>query len=99
MATFTVIFEYRRGTYIAQVEAKDPRQALARWAKALSPKSVARLGARAKAALVRVLANQGDELDPPVPIAGLSNVWCAGFPVPGGLVNLIKTAPRSAARR
>jgi len=94
MPLFTVIFEYRGGTYIAQVKAKGPRQALTRWAKELSPKIVARLGARAKASLVRVLAERSDGLTGPTALAGLPNVWCAGFPVPGGLVNLVRTDPR-----
>jgi len=97
MALFTVILEYRGGTYIAQVAAKGPRQALVRWAQQLSPKSVAGLGARAKAPLMRALVQRGGGLDAPTPIAGLPNVWCAGFPIPGGLVNIIKTERRRGA--
>jgi hypothetical protein len=91
MALFTVILEYRRGTYITQVAAKGPRQALTRWAEDLSPKIVARLSARAKAALPRLAAERDGRLNEPTPIAGLPNVWCAGFPFPGGLVNIIRT--------
>jgi hypothetical protein len=91
MALFTIILEYRGGTYIAQVAARGPRQALARWARDVSPKTVAVLGARAKAALVSALVEHGGRGNPPTPIEGLPNVWCAGFPIPGGLVNIIKT--------
>src|SRR5262245_20255372 len=97
MALFTIILEYRGGTYIAQVVARGPRQALSRWAQAPSPKSVARLGARAKAVLVRAFSGHGGRDDAPIPIAGLPNVWCAGFPIPGGLVYVIKTDPRKSA--
>lgn len=99
MALFTVILEYRRGTYITQLTAKDPREALVRWARGLAPKLVARLGVRAKATLIRVRAERDSRVDDPTPIAGLSNVWCAGFPIPGGFVNIIRTDPRRGATR
>jgi len=99
MALFTIILEYRGGTYIAQYAANGPSQALARWAQhAVSRKSVAPLSARAKAALVQALSEGEGRLDGPTPIAGLPNVWCAGFPIPGGLVNVIKTDPRKSAK-
>jgi hypothetical protein len=94
MALFTIILEYRRDTYIAQVAAKGPRQALARWAEELSPEIVGRLSVTAKAALLRARAERYGGIDEPTPIAGLPNVWCAGLPIPGGLVNIIKTDPR-----
>ena len=97
MALFTVILEYRRGTYMTQVVANGPRQALGRWAEGLSPKVVARLGARAKAALPRVVVECRRQIDGPTAIAGLPNVWCAGFPIPGGFVNIIKTDRRKNA--
>jgi hypothetical protein len=44
MNLYTIIFEYREGTYISQVKAKDESNALGKWGESLDCDSTALLG-------------------------------------------------------
>jgi SH3-like domain-containing protein len=76
---YTVICEYRTGTYIAQVSADSPQAAILSW---LSNRGVhkhipkeARLGIKAE-------LKEGL----PVPITDCKNVWCHTTSARGGLI-------------
>lgn len=79
MPKFTLVLEFRGGTYIRQVRARSPRAAL----KTLS--SGSDRGHRVFKALL-------DEKT--VAIEGISNVWCSSASFQGrlALVNIVKTA-------
>jgi len=73
MALFTIILEYRKGTYIRQVRGASPISA---WRKAvgqfdfLSPSAKRRLT---------------NEADPVVTVEGKKRVWCITASLRGGL--------------
>jgi hypothetical protein len=48
LAHFTIIVEYRGGTYISQVEARTPAEALCCWAKGVSPSLIVSGGQEAR---------------------------------------------------
>ena len=79
---YSVIAEYRGGTYISQLRASSPKEAVLRWTKLPSmPKILS-------AALRNIPA---DDLEP-VPIGGCENVWCTSSSYRGLLLlNIVKT--------
>jgi hypothetical protein len=92
MALFTVILDYRGGTYVSQVEASGPRAALLAWAAALDPRQVKFLGERRKQKLIRELELDEYDLAEPVALDGLRNVWCTDVSLPPfALVNIVAT--------
>jgi hypothetical protein len=91
MALYTIILEYRGGTYISQVRAGSPRAAAKQWAHTLDIGVVKHLGAKGKQQIIRSLENDEYCLHEPVALTGLVGVWCIGMPIPGGLVNIVAT--------
>jgi hypothetical protein len=91
MATYTVILDYRGGTYISQVAAGNARLALVKWAKQIKPHEIQHLGPKRQAKLISDIESNIADLYTPTPIREVVNVWCTGFPLPGGLVNIIRT--------
>jgi hypothetical protein len=92
MALFTVILDYRGGTYISQVEATEPHAALLQWAAALDPRPIAFFGKKRKQSMVKELLHDEYGLYFPVALEGLLNAWCVSLPLPGSLVNIVETA-------
>lgn len=90
MSTFTIILDYRGGTYLKQVTAPDPRTALVSWSHLLTAGEIPGLGSQRIAHLIQQLADDAAGLYQPIPIAGLRSVWCTGLPF-GGLVNIVRT--------
>lgn len=91
MSLYTIIFEYRGGTYISQVEAEDVSQALYLWGKDLNPKEIQYMGLKLKEKLNKEIHEQLNELElSPTPLSGVTNCWCAGV-ILSGLVNIVKT--------
>lgn len=90
---YTIVMEYRGGTYVSQVTARNVFGALRAWAVALNVDAVAGLGPRRKAELIDQIE---DQLAAPVALDGVINGWCASAVTSGGLVlvNIIETAPR-----
>lgn len=86
MPLFTVIFEFRGGTYISQVRSEDEASALLVWARDLDPKHIQHFGAKRKEQLVKAV--QEPLLTEPVPLEGLVNVWCVGTGWPAVLSTL-----------
>jgi hypothetical protein len=91
---FTVIMDFRGGTYVAQVEASSPRKALRTWARNLDPRPIYGLGEKSKQELIADLQEQDAE---PLAIDGCRGGWC-GTPLVRGKIasiNLIATASPS----
>jgi len=72
MAFWTVIADYRGGTYISQVRAVNVSQALMKWAMAFPHISGSSIGAKTKAKLVSAAR---DKQERPTPIKETQNVW------------------------
>ena len=92
MNLYTVIHEYRGGTYVYQVEAIDENEALLKWGREIDPQLVQFMGKKLKEKLNKEIHEKLYELEmQPTPIEGIKNCWCAGI-ILSGLVNIIKTA-------
>ena len=90
MGFWTVIADYRGGTYISQVRAMSAPKALVMWAKSFPHIRGSFLGAKTKR---KLLAAVGDEQEKLVPIKKTRNVWYwnpLGFR-PAIVVHLVKT--------
>lgn len=70
---YTVVLEYRGGTYISQVNARNVIGALQVWAEALDIAAVAGLGSRRKAELIDDIKEQLLHGVMPTPLDGLVN--------------------------
>ena len=90
---FTIIMEYRGGTYIAQVDAANPETALEQWADQIAPIDIAHLGDARKAELVDGIGEWLSTRQRAVAIAGTRNVWCHSLLVGGSLmlINIVAT--------
>src|SRR5579864_895530 len=84
---YTLICEYAGGTYIAQLNASSPKNAILSWldtraSRRYIPKEVR----------LRMKDGLGDA--PPVPISGCRNVWCCSACSKRGivLINLVRTS-------
>ncbi|MFH7041749.1 hypothetical protein ABT392_05455 [Paucibacter sp. JuS9] len=89
MPMFTVVLDYRGGTYISQLRAPSVRTAQIAWAKSLEPGVVFGLGAKRLVQLVQEIEQDPYGIYAPVALRGLTNAWCCGSPY--GLLNIIKT--------
>jgi len=83
---YTMILEYKGGTYISQARAESADVAVSKWANAISDHDLASWGLT-RAEIIR-LAN-----DNPIPLESCLNVWCATDSTKEGLmlVNIIAT--------
>jgi len=88
---FTVVCEFRGGTYVSQHFAEDERQAAQQWAEYLKRD---RPISRASTYLAKTVAADLPER-PPVPLDGLSSVWCLSALCGGDLMlaNIIHSGP------
>ena len=87
MALYTVIFEYREGTHIEQVQAPNEVEAFRAWGNKLNPNDIQHLGEKSKNRIVQDTKNKDYW---PTAIKGMKNVWCAETSL-SGLINIIKT--------
>ncbi len=87
---YTIVMDYRGGTYVSQTEADDVAGAVRAWALALNPKEVADLGHAGKAELIEQLLEGGQS---PVSLEGVVNVWCTSCSVSDELclINIVST--------
>lgn len=91
---YTVVMDYRGGTYISQVEADDVATALRRWAAALDVWEGERLGPQRKAKLIRKLDEDLACDMGPVLLDGLINAWCTTVRLSRGsslLIHIVAT--------
>jgi hypothetical protein len=91
MALYSIILDYRGGTYISQVRARTPRDAAKKWTRTLDVNEVKHLGAKGKQKLISNLEEDAYGLNEPVALTGLTGVWCLSMPIPGGRVNIVET--------
>ncbi len=84
---FTIDFEYDGGTYLAQVEALGPREALLGWSQQIQTTELERWGV-GRAAVSAAFSDVT-----PVPVRGLKGVWCVTGTINEGfaLANIIAT--------
>ena len=83
---YTMVLEYKGGTYISQTSAESPEVALTEWANTISAQDLAGWGL-SRAEITRLSE------DGPVLLKDCSNVWCVTDSTKAGLmlVNIIAT--------
>lgn len=88
MALFTIVLDYRGGTYLNQIRATTPAKACQKWARDLDASAVYGLGKTGKAELIEEL-----RFDRPRPFDELTNAWCLTAIARGqlALINVVKT--------
>lgn len=87
MFLYTIILEFRGGTYISQVRAISEKTAVDQWAQSLDENvSEVALADRKK-------LSAEFEIEDPVPLNGTTNAWCTSALVNNdlALLNIIKT--------
>jgi hypothetical protein len=91
MPLFTIILDFKGGTYIGQVKAATPSAALCAWAVGLDPVPIKHFGPARKKQLVAEVEWRLENGLSPTPLTGLKNAWCAGCCPGGGLINMVRT--------
>ena len=88
MPLFTVVLDFRGGTYISQVRAASATKAVTTWAKRLPVHEIAGMGPASQCELVARLVS-----DKPVPLTKLNRAWCCSVLVRGhlALINVVET--------
>jgi len=92
---YTIILDYKGGTYIAQVRADSPVEALPRWLSRIKDNELADWGTT-RGELTNIMRSEGV-----VPLDGCVNVWCISGSGRRGLVliNVIATDEFAGASR
>ena len=90
---YTVVMDYRGGTYVAQVSARSVTAALKLWSEGLDTGVIDELGREQKKELIHHTTDF--RVEKPVLLNGLVNVWCASALTSGGLatINVVATNP------
>ncbi len=90
---YTVVIDYRGGTYISQVHARSVADALKIWAAALDTAAIGGLGPQRKVELIDDIKEQLSLGQEPALLDGLVNAWCASALTSGGLalINIVAT--------
>jgi hypothetical protein len=88
MNLYTVIFDFRGGTYIAQISQSSPMKAVIEWSKEISAEDAQTW--KLDVDELRRLLQEGE----PVVLEGLTNAWCTSASIGPHLavINVIKTA-------
>jgi hypothetical protein len=89
MRLFTILLDYRGGTYIRQVSARSVENAIRKWARSKVWSGIPNVGRREREMANGFLSNVGD----PVEIERTKNVWCSEALVRGHLamVHVVET--------
>ena len=84
---YTVILEFRGGTYIGQASKPSPGEAVAAWIESIPPPNAKSWELDKIGLLGAVLA------DDPTPLSGCTSVWCMSADVDGhmALINVVRT--------
>ena len=69
---YTLAVEYRGGSYVSQIKARSPKDALLQLATARSSPKRGELGSRIRLEIKKQLENENG----PVALKGCKNVWC-----------------------
>jgi len=85
---YTILLDYRGGTYIAQLSATSPAEALVLWTEQLPTQRVPGIRAATASELAFRLQQEA-----PVELRGLVNAWCTSALIRGGhaLINIVLT--------
>jgi hypothetical protein len=76
-ARYTIVCEFRGGTYVSQVHADDEVEAVRRWAERIKAEKPI---PGASPFVARNVLRDLDDM-PPTPLRGLTSVWCLSFSV------------------
>ena len=92
---YTIDFEFKGGTYLAQVEVSGLEKVLDRWIRQISDEELVLWNAD-RLTLIRDFASEA-----PVPIAGLVGVWCVSSTLDGSfaLANIVATETTTSNER
>lgn len=86
---YTIIFDYKGGTYVSQLYAKDEYLACLKWAQDLDTKEIEYIGERLKK---KLLSELSDEDNKPILLKGMLNVWFTMIALNGNaFIHIIKT--------
>jgi hypothetical protein len=85
---YSIVIEYRGGTYISQISALNQNAAITAWASSFSETEL-RVWKIDKTALLKIV-----EEDIPIALKGCVNAWCLSGNIDGSLalINVFKTA-------
>jgi hypothetical protein len=88
---YTIIIDYKGGTYIEQVQAEDSTAALNNWIQTPHILSIPGLGFVSQQSLMHSI-NEAD--NQPVPLKDGKSLWCTSFIIRGALmlIHLVRTA-------
>src|SRR5262245_52732914 len=94
----TFVLDYRGGTYISQVEARGPAEALEAWLDTIDLDEITGLTNRSRARFRESILSHHNDI---VPVNEVQNVWCASGVVRGALalVHIIHTHGERPRRR
>lgn len=84
---YTIVLDYKGGTYIAQVSGDSPAAALSNWLSEIRDQELAEWG------ITRGEIKAIMDTDDPTPVSGCSGVWCVTGSTKKGLVlvNVVAT--------
>jgi hypothetical protein len=88
MPLYTVLLDFKGGTYVSQCRATSPSAAIRKWARELQTDAISGIGKLGKSQLIDDVQS-----DDPVALEGLSNTWCHSALVRGhlALINIVQT--------
>lgn len=92
---FTIVCDFRSGTYVSQVRASDERDAVRAWTELLIEERPIK---GVSSYLAKSVASSMAEY-PPVALSGLQSVWCITGSCGGDFVlaNIVETVPYANA--
>ena len=99
MPLYTIIMDFEGGTYVQQVMAENPVDAIDLWARNPDPGMLAGIKHRTRSTWAkRLIADIENGLDLLVPMAGTQSVWCRSFSQGTKLavVNVVQTEQHRA---
>jgi len=85
---YSVLLEYAGGTYVSQVVASSPKDALVKWTRQLDASVVWGMGKKS----LEILRDDMRE-ETPVPLTGLNNIWCTDALIrgKGSTIHVVQT--------
>jgi hypothetical protein len=88
MAMFTILMEYKGGTYLSQVESGDVREAVEKWATSFNYEAVEGMTASSKEVVLEDIMHED-----PASVSGLTNTWACCIQIENdvALLHIIRT--------
>ncbi len=90
MEKYTFVFEYKRGTYIKQIESGNLKEALKKWSKLINISEIAGFDSEKLEQLQKEIQNEAES---PRLLDGMDDVWCLFLRIgySSHLLNIIAT--------